>query len=42
MLGSGWITESTESQNIYISTYRPLLGSSYNELPIELRSTKKD
>ena len=27
--GSGWITELTESQYINISTYRPLLGSSY-------------
>ena len=39
--GSGWIIEWTESQYINISTYRPLLGSSYIELPIELRSPKK-
>ena len=31
--GSGWIVESTESQYINISTYRPLLGSSYINLP---------
>ena len=27
--GSGWNVESVESQNINISTYRPLAGSSY-------------
>ena len=35
--GSGWIIESTESQYINITTYRPLVGSSYIDLPIELR-----
>ena len=39
--GSGWITESIESQYINISTYKPLLGSSYIDLPIELRSPRK-
>ena len=39
--GSGWIIESTESQYINISTYRPLAGSSYIGLPIELRSPRK-
>ena len=39
--GSGWIVESIESQYINISTYRPLSGSSYISLPIELRSPKK-
>ena len=40
--GSGWIIESIESQYINISTYRPLLvGSSYIELPIELKHPKK-
>ena len=39
--GSGWIVESIESQYINISTYRPLLGSSYIDLPIELKSPKK-
>ena len=34
--GSGWIVESIESQYINISTYRPLSGSSYMNLPIEL------
>ena len=40
--GSGWIIESIELQCINISTYRPLLGSSYIDLPTELRSSKKD
>ena len=39
--GSGWIIESTESQYINISTYRPLVGSSYIELPIELKHPRK-
>ena len=39
--GSGWIIESIESQYINISTYKPLLGSSYIDLPIELRSPRK-
>ena len=38
---SGWIIESIESQYINISTYRPLVGSSYIELPIELKHPKK-
>ena len=40
--GSGWIVESIESQYINISTYRPLSGSSYINLPVELRSPKKE
>ena len=39
--GSGWIVESIESQYINISTYRPLLGSSYINLPIKLRNPRK-
>ena len=39
--GSGWIAESVESQYINISTYRPLLGSSYVTLSIELRNPRK-
>ena len=39
--GSGWIIESIESQYIIISTYRPLLGSYYISLPIELRNPRK-
>ena len=38
--GSGWNVESIESQNINISTYRPLSGSSYNDLLVELKSTR--
>ena len=39
--GSGWIVELIESQYINISTYRPLSGSSYVDLPVELKSPKK-
>ena len=36
-----WIMELIESQYINISTYRPLSGSSYMDLPVELRSPRK-
>ena len=39
--GSGWIVEFTEPQYINISTHRPLSGSSYIKLPVELRNSKK-
>ena len=39
--GSGWIIESTESQYINISTYRPLVGSPYIDLPIQLKHPRK-
>ena len=39
--GSGWIIELIESQYINISTYRPLSGSSYMDLPVELRCPRK-
>ena len=39
--GSGWIIELIKSQYINISTYRPLVGSSYIDLPIELKNPKK-
>ena len=39
--GSGWIIESIESQYINISTYRPLVGSSYIDLSIELKHPRK-
>ena len=39
--GSGWIIESINSQYINISTYIPLIGSSYVKLPVELRIPKK-
>ena len=40
--GSGWNVESIESQYINISTYRPLSGSSYMDLPVELKVQEKD
>ena len=39
--GSGWIIESIESKYINVSAYKPLVGSSYIDLPIELRSPRK-
>ena len=36
-----WIMELIESQYINISTYGPLSGSSYMDLPVELRSPRK-
>ena len=39
--GSGWNVESIESQYINISTYRPLAGSFYIDLPIQLKSPRK-
>ena len=39
--GSGWIVELIESQYINISTYRPLSGNSYVQLPAELQSPKR-
>ena len=39
--GSGWNVKSIESQYINISTYIPLSGSCYMDLPAELRSPRK-
>ena len=39
--GSGWNVESIESKYINTSTYRPLTGSSYTDLPVELKSPRK-
>ena len=39
--GSSWNVKSIESQYINISTYRPLSGSSYTDLPVELKSPRK-
>ena len=39
--GSSWNVELIESQYINISTYRPLAGSSYMDLPVELKSLRK-
>ena len=38
----GWIVEFVESQYINVSTYRPLSGSSYTKLPVELKVQKKN
>ena len=38
---SGWIIELIESQYINVSTCRPLSGSSYMDLLVELRSSRK-
>ena len=35
--GSGWVIELIEFQYINISTYRPLVGSSYMDLSTELK-----
>ena len=39
--GSGWNVESIKSQYINISTYRPISGSFYMDLPVELRIPRK-
>ena len=39
--GSDWIVELIESQYINIMTYKPLVGISYIDLPIELSSPRK-
>ena len=40
--GLGWNVELNKSRYINISTYRPLLGSFNRNLPVELRSAKKE
>ena len=39
--GSGWIVELIKSQYINVSTYKPLSGSSYIKLSIQLKRPKK-
>ena len=39
--GSGWIIDRIHSHYINVTTYTPLHGSSYIELPTELRNPKK-
>ena len=39
---SGWNVESVECQYINISTYRPSSGSFYMDLPLELKSPRKE
>ena len=39
--GSGWIIESKSGEYVNISKYSPLIGSSFVELPSELKNSKK-
>ena len=39
--GSGWVIDRIDSHYIDNTTYKPLHGSSYIELPMELRNPKK-
>ena len=38
---SGWTVKSIESQYINISTFKPLVGSSYIDLPVKLSNPRK-
>ena len=38
--GSGWVTDRIDSHYIKVTLYKPLTGSSYIELPMELRNSK--
>ena len=40
--GSGWIGESIEGFYLNVSSYSPLIGSSYIELPDELKIQEKN
>ena len=39
--GSGWVIDRIDSHHMNIALYKPLNGSSYIELPTELRNPKK-
>ena len=39
--GSGWVIDQIDSHYINVTLYKPLNGSSYIELPMELRNSKK-
>ena len=39
--GSGWVIDRIDSHYINFTLYKPLNGSSYIELPMELRNSKK-
>ena len=39
--GLGWVINRIDSHYIYVTQYKPLNGSSYIELPMELRNPKK-
>ena len=41
IMGLGGSIESIESQYMNISTYRPLSGNYYTDLPVQLTSSKK-
>ena len=40
-MGSGWVIDRIDSHYINVTLYKPLNGSSYIELPMELRNSKK-
>ena len=39
--GSGWVIDQIDSHYLNVTLYKPLNGSSYIELPTDLRNTKK-
>ena len=39
--GLGWVIDRIDSHYINVTLYKPLNGSSYMELPTELRNPKK-
>ena len=39
--GSGWVIDRIDSHYLNITLYKPLNGSSYIELPTELKNPKK-
>ena len=39
--GSGWIVESIEESYLNVSSYSPLIGSTYIELPNEIKIQEK-
>ena len=39
--GSGWVINSINNHYINVTTYKPLHGSNYIELPIELQNSAK-
>ena len=39
--GSGWIAESIERFYLNVSSYSPLIGTTYIELPDELKNSRK-
>ena len=39
--GLGWVIDRIDSHYLYVTLYKPLNGSSYIELPTELRNSKK-